>query len=77
MVCETGPKYIHDAFVVSGGFVLAFISMGMAQNFGVLYAELVTSFNASRSDTSWIASLGSGIMYLLGNFLRIFFYFIF
>lgn len=60
-------KCIHDFFVVFGGFVSTYISMGFVHSIGVLHAELLDYFNFSRSDTSWITSLGSGTMMLFGD----------
>ncbi|KAK3105581.1 hypothetical protein FSP39_001009 [Pinctada imbricata] len=42
--------------------------MGIAKSFGIIYAELLVYFGASKSDTSWIASIGSGLMLSFGPF---------
>ncbi|XP_067672583.1 monocarboxylate transporter 12-like [Haliotis asinina] len=65
----------HDEPILDGGwgwvvlvgcFTINFISDGCAYSFGVLYTELLDSFNESKSKTSWVGSLFFSVPLLCG-----------
>ncbi|KAH9513121.1 hypothetical protein Btru_035913 [Bulinus truncatus] len=63
------PKALDGGYgwtVVFGSFSIAFICGGIFASFGVLYSELLTHYNESRSKTSFVGSVFFGFSMLLG-----------
>lgn len=59
-----------SAVLLVGSFILHFIGLGLSQSFGIIYSELITFFDSGKSETSWIASLNSGLFLACGKFVQ-------
>ena len=59
-----------SAVLLVGNFILHFIGLGLSQSFGIIYSELLTFFDSGKSETSWIASLNSGLFLGCGKFVQ-------
>eukprot|EP00794_Sanderia_malayensis_P011334 gene11334-12519_t len=52
--------------VVFAAFCVQFLVLGVMNNFGVLFSELLVEFNRGKSKTSWVGSITYGLMFLSG-----------
>lgn len=52
--------------VIIAAFCVQFFVLGVMNNFGVLFSELLVEFNSSKSETSWVGSITYGVMFLTG-----------
>ena len=52
--------------IVTGSFVIYFITLGTSQSIGVIYSDLLKYFNRGKGETAWLPSLFSGMMFLMG-----------
>ena len=59
-----------SAVLLVGSFILHFNGLGLSQSFGIIYSELLTFFDSGKSETSWIASLNSGLFLGCGKFVH-------
>ena len=59
-------KLDYNIVRVIGSFILHFITMGIIQSFGILFSELLETFEGNNADTSWVASINTGVMMLSG-----------
>ena len=59
-----------SAILLVGSFILHFIGLGLSQSFGIIYSELLTFFDSGKSETSWIASLNSGLFLGCGKIVQ-------
>ncbi|XP_031573787.1 monocarboxylate transporter 9-like [Actinia tenebrosa] len=50
--------------VCFGAFIVHIVTVGQQNIAGVIYSELVDTFNTSRAETAWVTSLASSVMYL-------------
>ena len=48
--------------LVSGSFVLHFLSVGIPFSFGVIYNEIASVFELGDGETGWVPSLFSGLL---------------
>lgn len=68
---EIGPDGGWGWMVCLGTFIVAFIVEGTTAAFGVLIKPIQEEFQASKSSTTWVASLSFGVCYLIGKFVYI------
>ncbi|XP_033731826.1 monocarboxylate transporter 4-like [Pecten maximus] len=52
--------------ILVSSFGLHFVSLGMVTSFGVMYSELRDQFGSGAAETSWVASLSSGLLLVIG-----------
>ncbi|XP_033759849.1 monocarboxylate transporter 9-like [Pecten maximus] len=52
--------------IIFSSFGMYFLSMGMVTSFGVMYSALRDQFGSGASETSWVASLSSGLLLVTG-----------
>ena len=60
-----------SAVLLVGNVILHFIGLGLSQSFGNIYSEFLTFFDSGKSETSWVASLNSGLFLGCGKFVPI------
>ncbi|XP_052061353.1 monocarboxylate transporter 14-like isoform X1 [Mytilus californianus] len=68
----TGPDGGWGWVVCLGTFIVAFIVEGTTAAFGVLIIPIQEEFKASKSSTTWVASLSFGVCYLIGPIVSMF-----
>lgn len=68
----TLPDGGYGWVVTFASFMCHFIADGIAFTFGVIYSDLLSSFGASKSTTSWVGSLFVGIPLLCGPLAGVF-----
>lgn len=68
----TGPDGGWGWMVCLGTFIVAFIVEGTTAAFGVLIIPIQEEFKASKSSTTWVASLSFGVCYLIGPIISMF-----
>jgi uncharacterized membrane protein len=57
--------------VVFAAFTTHFLTQGIVYSFGILFISFEDTFGSSKAETSWIASLMCGALYLSGiNYLK-------
>ena len=61
---------VDNLLLVAGVFLIQFATYGAAQSFGVMYSELLSVFGESKSETGWIPSLYSGMMFFVGKKIK-------
>ncbi|XP_071174835.1 monocarboxylate transporter 14-like [Mytilus edulis] len=69
---EIGPDGGWGWMVCLGTFIVAFIVEGTTAAFGVLIKPIQEEFQASKSSTTWVASLSFGVCYLIGPIVGMF-----
>ncbi|XP_070560878.1 monocarboxylate transporter 13-like [Ptychodera flava] len=63
---RTGPDGGWGWMVVLAGFIVQFISGGLAQSLSPLYIDMKRYFGSSAEDTSWTFSIASAMMFFTG-----------
>lgn len=62
-----GPDGGWGWMVCLGTFIVTFIVEGTTAAFGVIIIPIQNEFEASKSSTTWIASLSFGVCLLVGK----------
>ena len=62
-----GPDGGWGWVIVLAAFVVQFMAGGLVQSFSPLYIALRRYFNSSAEDTSWVVSILSCLIFLMGK----------
>lgn len=64
-----GPDGGWGWMVCLGTFLVAFVVEGTTAAFGVIIIQIQEEFDASKSSTTWVASVSFGTCYIIGLFI--------
>lgn len=69
---SAGKEHVDGGYgwiVVISAFFIGFITDGLVFSFGILLVELLDQFHKGRATTVAIASVMTGVMHLVGNYV--------